>query len=454
LNEERLFILKMLEEGKINAQEAAALLEALEASGPAGDDEARGRREDGPRVEVGAFEEEDEDGERRERSEKSWSEFSRELAQQIRESVQQAMRGVPQIKEELRENLHEVREELSHSLKEVREELKKGPLVDVSGLKHLLVNVFGRGPSHAAEEEIKGVWAQETRPDLKFVTKNGSITVVGWDEPHYRVTIRKRAYAASESEAKKLLDEAIRVTADDRGLSVVCREGDRVSVSIEARVPKSWVYSLIASSTNGSVTVEGIETIRAEAVTTNGPVRARDVKGIQVMLRTTNGRIAGEQVQANDVEAITTNGSITWDGTAREARLATTNGSIRLVPRPPHEVAAVDRDGDEKLTVKYTAETTNAGIRVRLPAEAGLGVRVTAHGMGVDLGPDSHRFAIDHESHDGPTHTLIAATRGYDDARRRMVFQLKTTNGSIRFETERARGDGEPRGNETGGDES
>ena len=31
LNEERLFILKMLEEGKINAQEAAALLEALEA---------------------------------------------------------------------------------------------------------------------------------------------------------------------------------------------------------------------------------------------------------------------------------------------------------------------------------------------------------------------------------------------------------------------------------------
>ena len=142
-------------------------------------------------MEVGAFEEEDEDGERRERSEKSWSEFSRELAQQIRESVQQAMRGVPQIKEELRENLHEVREELSHSLKEVREELKKGPLVDVSGLKHLLVNVFGRGPSHAAEEEIKGVWAQETRPDLKFVTKNGSITVVGWDEPHYRVTIRK-----------------------------------------------------------------------------------------------------------------------------------------------------------------------------------------------------------------------------------------------------------------------
>ena len=38
LNEERLFILKMLEEGKINAQEAAALLEALEASG------TRGRR--------------------------------------------------------------------------------------------------------------------------------------------------------------------------------------------------------------------------------------------------------------------------------------------------------------------------------------------------------------------------------------------------------------------------
>lgn len=186
MNEERLFILKMLEEGKINAQEAAALLEALEigsageaeeraevrgeepVSRPADDggergaephagdggggagDEASHRFEADPdreREEARGEEERRREEERsREEHERGWGAFSWELAQQIRESIQSAMRGVPQITEELKENLQDVREEISHSLKEVREEIKKGPLVDVSGLKHLFANVFGRGP--------------------------------------------------------------------------------------------------------------------------------------------------------------------------------------------------------------------------------------------------------------------------------------------------------------------
>lgn len=443
MNEERLFILKMLEEGKINAEEAAALLEALEADEAPGDyDESRengqSRDESARRPEGSAGEDASE------KLEKSWGDFSREFAQQIRESVQQAMRGVPHIKDELRENLSEVREEIAHSLKGVREEIKKGPLVDVSGLRYLLANLFGRGPSHVHEEEIKGVWARGVQPEIELLTKNGSVTVIGWDEPHYRVIVRKRAYGLDENEAKRLLQRAVRITCDEQGLQVICQEGDRVGASIEARVPKSYVYSIAAASTNGAVTIEGVEVTQAKATTTNGAVRAKSVKGIQLVVHTTNGRISCNEVQVNDIGARTTNGAITWEGSALQARLTTTNGSIRLAPSLPLTGGPVD-GGDETGTITghYTAQTTNAGIRVKLPADPTLGVRVEGQGMGVDLGADAHRFAIDQEVHDGPSHTLCGQTHGYESAQRRMSFHLKTMNGSIRLESERPSGEEE-----------
>ena len=414
MNEERLFILKMLEEGKINAQEAAALLEALEVGamdekepGPENRESAAsvGEERDRPSDESASANQASGHRERarvHEEHERGWGHFSRELANQIRESIQSAMRGVPQITEELRENLNDVREELSQSLKGVREEIKKGPLVDVSGLKHLFSNVFGRGPSHEFEQQVKGVWPQGVQPKIEFLTKNGSISVDGWDEPHYRVIVRKWVYCHDEEEAKQIAARAVHITSDEHGLQVICREADRLGVSIEAKVPRSHVYSLEAVSTNGAVNVEGVEVMSAKATTTNGGVHVKKVAGERLDVSTTNGRIACEEIQVNSVDARTTNGGITWDGSALEAKLQTTNGGIRLSPKLPRRATAADGETDSgsaaqaagATTAHYTAETTNAGIDVRLPADPGLGVRFESKGRGVDLGGETHRFAI------------------------------------------------------------
>ena len=127
------------------------------------------------------------------------------------------MRGVPQIKEELKENFQEVREEVQHTIKEVREEIRKGPLVDVSGLVNLINNLFGRGPSHEVTDEVTGTWAEGVRPKLELRTRNGSVTVTGWNEPHYKVIVRKWVHAAGEEEAKRLAADAVHVPPGTTG---------------------------------------------------------------------------------------------------------------------------------------------------------------------------------------------------------------------------------------------
>ena len=473
MREERLFILKMLEEGKINAKEAAALLEALDAGGRETVDKpgesaggvagASNGAEHGQNLEQ-EKEQEPEEGQRQKQQQqhqagaasgngegaeakrrhngfeydRSWSEFSRDLAQQIREAVQTAMRGVPQIKEELKENLHEVREELEQTFKEVREEMRKGPLVDVSGLRNVLSHIFVRWPSQEVRDELKGVWAQGARPRVELRTKNGSVTVTGWDEPHYWVTVRKSVYASSEEEARKLSADAVRVTSSEYGLEVTCRDDHRVNVSVEAKLPKGFVYDLIASSTNGAVTVEGVRVSGAVATTTNGAVRVREISGDKADVSSTNGRISCEEVHVKELEASTTNGGVSWTGTALTAKLRTTNGSIRLAPElPPTPVRSGEEGTQEVVSAHYIAETTNAGIHVKLPADPGLGVRFESRARSVDLGADDGHFIIGSQSRDHGWHFVSASTPGYEGAPRRMVLNLKTTNGTVRLESTR-----------------
>lgn len=522
MKEERLFILKMLEEGKINASEAAALLEALDAGDreTAPDDPSRGdeartaadgsaagaaagvaagdrseaageaspavtseepaaqagpgagpdaggagdpqRPEDettgtgatsgaGPHGDAapgagqagGSGAGEDRGAKRRlDDEERSWSEFSRDLAHQIRETIQLAMRGVPQITEELKENFAEVREELEHTFKEVREELRKGPLVDVSGLKNLLNNVFGRGPSHEVTEEFTGSWSEGVEPRLECRTRNGSVTISGWDEPHYRVLVRKWVHAPSEEEAQKISVDAVHIVSSERGFEIACRDDHRVSVSIEAKVPRRFTYELHASSTNGAVGLDGIRVSGGRATTTNGAIRVRDVSGERLSVSTTNGRVSCEDVHVKELEASTTNGGVNWDGSALVAKLRTTNGGIRLAPNLPAAAHAGGNGHGEAVTGQYTAETTNAGIHVKLPVDPGLGVRFESRGRGIDLAVEDGQFVIGGQSKEFGSHFMAAATQGYDGASRRMALRLQTTNGSIRLESARPhRGD-------------
>ena len=137
---------------------------------------------------------------------------------------------------------------------------------------------------------------------------------------------------------------------------------------------------------------------QAKATTTNGAVRVKSVAGIAAgaSIRPTAGSLANE-IQVNE-RRTPARPTVESRGTAAPsgAKLQTTNGAIRLSPELPltrHGCRWGDplrrrRTGRwQRSTAHYTAQTTNAGIDAKFPADPALGVRVESQGMGVDSAP-------------------------------------------------------------------
>ena len=65
---------------------------------------------------------------------------------------------------------------------------------------------------------------------------------------------------------------------------------------------------------------------------------------------------------------------------------------LRRRPREVRVGMSPGAAGAQPITGRYRAETTNAGIHVKLPADPELGVQFEAKGRGIDLGGEKHRF--------------------------------------------------------------
>lgn len=399
MNEERMFILKMVEEGKITAAEAAALLDAL------GD-------------------ERDDEEERRERARRPGS----DLAAQISEAIQAALRSVPNITEDVRESWNEVRKDLVQSLREMREEMKKKKLIDLSGLSHLVSHMreVGFGPAHEFEERFSGSFDAAGVPDVELISKNGSLTVIGWEQPSYEVVVRKKVYGRDEEAARRVADEAVVVEKDAFRLKVDGRATGAVTVSAEVRLPRRQALALAATTSNGSVLLEGLTLKEGRATTTNGSVRVRSVSAERLVAATVNGRVEGRSVVAEEAEVSSVNGSIDWDGQAQRALIKTVNGAVRCTPSLP--AAGADSGHGE-----WEVRSVNGSVRLLLSPAADVGVSVSASGRLVEVDDGAHGLRAEREDGPGGARRQVhAKSPGYEEAPRRLDVCAKTVNGSVR----------------------
>jgi len=421
MQEERMHILRMLEEGKITAEQAAALLEALgdEGSRPAGgarEQASQGAKASSAARELGAK--------------------GQELAAQIRDAIRAAMRSVPHVADELRENWHEVRHDIQQALRdikrEIKEELGRGPLVDMSGLSELFQNLRGvtRWPARESEEVLTGELTGEA-PRVRLVTKNGSISMRGWEQPGYKVVLKKRVYVEDEDEAEELARSAVAASASGDKLEVLVRESSKISVSIEAWLPKERGIVAEAMSQNGAVTLEGMTLLEGSLSTTNGAVRVKEASARRLDLSTVNGAVSVDGAAAEKLEASTTNGGVVWSGAAREASLKSVNGSIRV------DAEFSDSWGSAAES-RYRLECVNGSLRVAVPGDPSVGVRLEARGRRIDLGGAEDAFELEREPGAGPgsSRRLAGATRGFEGAPKRLIVEATTLNGAVRVERE------------------
>ncbi len=317
MSDERREVLRMLEEGTINAEEAELLIRAISDSSESGSQHRAKNRKS-----------------------KEVAEIFQEIRQEIRQGVNRAVESV--------HRTADVGKVVGGAVGDVVEQVK----ASVSDAVDIIEKTSGK---RKFEERIQ--WQLDTTDVSKIAaqTVNGSISLNGGDENHVVVFALKEVSAPSAEEAEEFA-QLVQVHAEQNGDEIrIYREhpnspkGVNVTVSYEIQTPRQMDANL--ATVNSAIRISGIEGAIA-AKTVNGTIKVQGDTG-PIDVHTTNGNIETSVGQlADKAEFSTTNGSIDVkiaDGIA-PVTAETKNGTIRLT-LPAHfagQLSAKTRNGRVK----------------------------------------------------------------------------------------------------------
>lgn len=267
--------------------------------------------------------------------------------------------------------------------------------------------------------------------EVALGTKNGTITVKPWNQPGFEVVAVKKAHAAGEAEAREVSADVLAVCNTGRRLVVQAKENKSVgAVSLTVYLPGQRKYDLAADSRNGGINVTGIACEKCRVRSTNGGIRIVDVATFELKAETTNGGVRCDGVTARLARVQTTNGGIGWRGTALEAKMETTNGGIRVYPHSTSRLAETLRSGSLAEVSDYAMESTNGGITVDLSTDlkdAQVTLRAESGHDRIRL-PESG-WRVVHRRDEPGSHELMGEYAGRSDER--LSLSAKTRHGSI-----------------------
>jgi len=316
VEEERLMILKMLEEGKITSEEAAALFEALDDHAEkvvtiippqvhvvtdnvnSSDSGSNSWQTGGGNYEGGSHD--------------AWDDFSRRM-EDFGERVGKAA-------EELGDRLGDKFSRLGEELEQRTFSFSFGNLLFGSNYQFddtISSEAFGTQEG-CLEVELRGI--------------NGNLSISTWDGTGMLAEIHKSIRAGNEEEAKERARQSISSKIDPLHCSLVARDQIGSSASIKLKVPENRQYRLLIKTTNGNIHINDIEALAGDVSTTNGKILFADLKGETLRLHSTNGRIAGD-LSIKGCDATTVNGRIALELNGAPGgtyQLKTTNGRIEL----------------------------------------------------------------------------------------------------------------------------
>lgn len=384
MSEERKIILNLLAEGKITADEAEQLLEALIES------DQYGLGDSGPAYQADQADQVD----------------------QVDQPDQgnKSDPGDPRDRRDARVDVigDDLSERLSKAVSEMAEAGQELP----DRLARMLGSMFGSfgwsfGPAGIQAERV---FEPEMPADcvvsaVDFATSNGSVKLTGWDRLGYKVVARAEVRGAeSKSEAERRLAAGLGLSLEGGVMRLECRDDAiRNSLSVEAYLPRTNTYDVKVSSRNGSATLESL---------TAGSIEVRSA----------NGRVALSGVTAASTTASARNGSVTASGDMGDANLETANGSVS---------ATLSYRSAGRLRVN----TGNGSVRLNVPRDAGVtyeisaqtvngSVRTSLEGAEVKREPGAGRGP-------GRSMSLVARPGGAVSSPPTVVVEARAVNGSV-----------------------
>lgn len=392
MEEERLLVLRMVADGKITAEEAAALLRALDAT--------RGttERAPGPGGKDMAFDVD--------RLGRKLGEKAELMAEAIAGEVEKHAADAEKLGRKLEDKAESMAQAIAEKVEEHVTRLEKR-VEDPGWLQGLLGGLnLGHmfGQQHRFEDTITGSFEHEGDVQLDISTFNGRIELETWDRPGFEFRVVKTIRAPHVEEAAELAGKLVHFTREGSQLKLDARSPGpwNAGVAIYARLPAERAYEANLGTTNGRVVMSGL--------------RAGNLSA-----RATNGRVVVERVAvAKHADLKTTNGKIEFQGSTPHLVARTSNGRIVVSPNP-------GQGGD------YDLSTSNGSIRVQLVASPDTGYDVKAVTTNAKIVADlGDMEMLSEEKRHGRQH-LHARTQGFEDRRHWVRVRAQTSNGPIRI---------------------
>lgn len=275
---EQMLILRMVEEGKITADQAVTLLAAL-GQGSANSDSISSAT---TRPALGSIVREEE----------------RKVRQAVREEAAQA-----------REAASEARAQAKRTRGEGR---RRSPESTIMASLRALGISLGGSHEYSFTRVLSGEFSA-TKPYLKVQNTNGRIEIGASDDDRWQLRLLTRVRADDEASAETLAAKLVHIESDSQRLTVAAQRmfGQNASVTMELRLPARLFAEINVATTNGSIQLVELAADKA-------------------IMKTVNGKVIGEKLEVSDLQASSVNGSVTVDGAVEHMQGQAANGRITV----------------------------------------------------------------------------------------------------------------------------
>ncbi len=233
---------------------------------------------------------------------------------------------------------------------------------------------------------------------------NGAIEVNPWNGDDLKIELEIRAKGSSTAEAEENL-------ADFRYDLSDSTSGGTQELELTFPMPSPTLWSTYSVSIQVFVPDTGLDELYVD--TTNGAITLGGLEIADITLDSTNGAISFSDVVSSDISVHTTNGGISGTIAADEGNFATTNGAIELTVEPE--------------SGSYNLDTTNGSIDLNLPTgdDIGFNINLDTSVGGIDVNLPNIVYSIDR------SREKVGETIGYDTKTVQIEIDADTTIGGI-----------------------
>lgn len=347
--EEKMMILKMLQEGKITAEEAHKLLEAVDKN-PSGF-EADMRR-----------------------NEKKLEEKMQELSQKANKLAEKVGSKLNSSAEKFNSNSEKFGDDFAKRMESFGNEIADSAVKFTDKLVNYLGSFVDVGIDKCQYKK-NFVYQLTENAEVYVDTNNFAVIVNPTEEKELLVD-----FYVNSTVPNMTMDDYIKIEESAAGINIKTQFPSKTWGKVEILVPQHLrklsvltnngkcelndisAESIESNTSNGKITLDNCQSSSIRAITSNGNVISADTSAAYADYNTANGKIEIESCKFDRLEAKTSNGSIVLDGIGKmnspegNYSLSTSNGKI-----------VIELDETDALGCMIDASTSLGSITVDLP---------------------------------------------------------------------------------------